>query len=234
MTYKPICTLSYLVSIFLVTCGSSFMIHPHTNDGRIMCHPAELQQRQISTNTPNPHQKRNSFLHQSIFLTDRISRTYMVTTTNDNQIISPFDHSADDNQEGSNGSSSSTTTTATTDDANEILDLTWENVEKVLDGMRHYLIQDGGNVVIADIDGPIVKLELQGACGTCPSSTQTMKMGYVLFILILARFFLAVVGNSWIQNNLYDGNNCHLTPCVLKSCVRFVCFLYTLVDWNVV
>jgi Fe-S cluster biogenesis protein NfuA len=208
------------------------MIHPHTNDGRIMSHPAELHRRQISTNTPIPHQKRNSFLHQSIFLTDRISRTYMVTTTNDNQIISPFDHSADDNQEGSNGSSSSTT--ATTDDANEILDLTWENVEKVLDGMRHYLIQDGGNVVIADIDGPIVKLELQGACGTCPSSTQTMKMGYVLFILILCSFFFAVVGKSWIQNNLCDGNNCHLTPCVLKSWVRFVCFLYTLVDWNVV
>jgi lysyl-tRNA synthetase class 2 len=43
--------------------------------------------------------------------------------------------------------------------------------------MRSYLIQDGGNVVIKDIDGPVVYLELQGACGTCPSSTMTMKMG---------------------------------------------------------
>lgn len=57
------------------------------------------------------------------------------------------------------------------------LDLTWDNVEAVLDEMRPYLIQDGGNVIISDIDGPVVKLELQGACGTCPSSTQTMKMG---------------------------------------------------------
>lgn len=57
------------------------------------------------------------------------------------------------------------------------LDLTWENVEAVLDEMRPYLIQDGGNVVISEIDGPVVRLELQGACGTCPSSTQTMKMG---------------------------------------------------------
>ncbi|CAJ1934326.1 unnamed protein product [Cylindrotheca closterium] len=57
------------------------------------------------------------------------------------------------------------------------LELTWENVEAVLDEMRPYLIQDGGNVVISEIDGPVVRLELQGACGTCPSSTQTMKMG---------------------------------------------------------
>jgi lysyl-tRNA synthetase class 2 len=57
------------------------------------------------------------------------------------------------------------------------LDLTWDNVERVLDEMRPYLIQDGGNVKIADIDGPVVRLQLEGACGTCPSSTQTMKMG---------------------------------------------------------
>ncbi len=32
-------------------------------------------------------------------------------------------------------------------------------------------------MAVAEIDGPIVKLELQGACGTCPSSAMTMKMG---------------------------------------------------------
>ena len=36
---------------------------------------------------------------------------------------------------------------------------------------------DGGNVEIAEIDGPIVKVRLQGACGSCPSSTMTLKMG---------------------------------------------------------
>jgi Fe-S cluster biogenesis protein NfuA len=36
---------------------------------------------------------------------------------------------------------------------------------------------DRGNVVVSEIDGPVVKLELQGACGSCPSSTMTMKMG---------------------------------------------------------
>jgi Fe-S cluster biogenesis protein NfuA len=58
-----------------------------------------------------------------------------------------------------------------------MLDLTWDNVEMILEEMRPYLIQDGGNVAISEIDGPVVKLELQGACGTCPSSTQTLKMG---------------------------------------------------------
>ena len=43
--------------------------------------------------------------------------------------------------------------------------------------MRPYLIADGGNVELVEIDGPIVKLRLQGACGTCPSSTMTLKMG---------------------------------------------------------
>jgi Fe-S cluster biogenesis protein NfuA len=32
-------------------------------------------------------------------------------------------------------------------------------------------------VKLSEIDGPIVKLELVGACGTCPSSSMTMKMG---------------------------------------------------------
>ena len=61
--------------------------------------------------------------------------------------------------------------------ADEILPLTCDNVEKILDEMRPYLMSDGGNVRIAEIDGPVVRLELEGACGTCPSSTITMKMG---------------------------------------------------------
>ena len=41
------------------------------------------------------------------------------------------------------------------------LDLTWENVDAVLDEMRPFLIQDGGNVKIAEIDGPVVRLQLE-------------------------------------------------------------------------
>jgi lysyl-tRNA synthetase class 2 len=87
-------------------------------------------------------------------------RSSLLSATEED-IISPFD---------------SDVNTSTSADS-EFLELTWENVEKVLDEMRPYLIQDGGNVSIADIDGPVVRLQLEGACGTCPSSTQTMKMG---------------------------------------------------------
>ena len=60
---------------------------------------------------------------------------------------------------------------------NETMALTNENVEKVLDELRPFLMADGGNVEIVEIDGPIVKVRLQGACGSCPSSTMTLKMG---------------------------------------------------------
>ncbi|HEY9674548.1 MAG TPA: NifU family protein [Waterburya sp.] len=55
--------------------------------------------------------------------------------------------------------------------------LTPENVEVVLDELRPYLMADGGNVELVELDGPVVKLRLQGACGSCPSSTMTLRMG---------------------------------------------------------
>ncbi|OVA10984.1 NIF system FeS cluster assembly [Macleaya cordata] len=57
------------------------------------------------------------------------------------------------------------------------LPLTAENVEMVLDEVRPYLMSDGGNVSLHEIDGNIVRLKLEGACGSCPSSVMTMKMG---------------------------------------------------------
>lgn len=57
------------------------------------------------------------------------------------------------------------------------LPLTAENIESVLDEIRPYLISDGGNVALHEIDGSVVRLKLQGACGSCPSSVMTMKMG---------------------------------------------------------
>lgn len=84
-------------------------------------------------------------------------------------IVSPFDNGSETETESSVESSSNS--------EEEILDLTWDNVDLVLEEMRPFLIQDGGNVAISDIDGPVVKLELQGNCGSCPSSTMTMRMG---------------------------------------------------------
>ncbi|MBD2420019.1 NifU family protein [Anabaena cylindrica FACHB-243] len=57
------------------------------------------------------------------------------------------------------------------------MELTTENVETVLDELRPYLMSDGGNVELVELDGPIVKLRLQGACGSCPSSAMTLRMG---------------------------------------------------------
>lgn len=65
---------------------------------------------------------------------------------------------------------------ATPDPALE-LPLTAENIESVLDEVRPYLIADGGNVALHEIDGNVVKLKLQGACGSCPSAVTTMKLG---------------------------------------------------------
>ncbi len=57
------------------------------------------------------------------------------------------------------------------------LELNSENVETVLDELRPYLMADGGNVELVELEGPVVRLRLQGACGSCPSSTMTLRMG---------------------------------------------------------
>ena len=64
-------------------------------------------------------------------------------------------------------------------DGEGLLELTKENVDGVLDEVRPYLISDGGNVSVKDVDADTgnVYLVLEGACGSCASSTVTMKMG---------------------------------------------------------
>jgi len=53
-----------------------------------------------------------------------------------------------------------------------------EKVEKVLEEIRPYLKAEGGGVELVDVTPEgIVKLKLTGACGTCPMSTYTLKMG---------------------------------------------------------
>lgn len=50
-------------------------------------------------------------------------------------------------------------------------------IQKVLDEeVRPVLMADGGNVELYDLEGDVVKVELQGACGSCPSSTATLKV----------------------------------------------------------
>ena len=52
-----------------------------------------------------------------------------------------------------------------------------EQVLEVLDKLRPFLLRDGGDIELVDIEEGIVKLRLMGACGSCPSSTITLKAG---------------------------------------------------------
>jgi len=53
-----------------------------------------------------------------------------------------------------------------------------EEVKKTLDLIRPALQADGGDVELVEVteDG-VVKVKLTGACGHCPMSTQTLKLG---------------------------------------------------------
>lgn len=81
-------------------------------------------------------------------------------------VVSPFANREKEGSSANNGLYSADT-----------FEFTIENVDMVLNDVRPYLIADGGNVEVVSVDNGIVSLRLQGACGTCPSSTVTMKMG---------------------------------------------------------
>jgi len=51
-------------------------------------------------------------------------------------------------------------------------------VEAALEKVRPSLQADGGNVELLEVtDAGIVKVKLTGACGGCPMSQMTLKMG---------------------------------------------------------
>ena len=45
-------------------------------------------------------------------------------------------------------------------------DTMYEQVEDVLNKLRPFLLRDGGDVELVDVEEGIVKLRLLGACGT--------------------------------------------------------------------
>ena len=53
-----------------------------------------------------------------------------------------------------------------------------EKVQEVLELIRPALQADGGDVELVDVtDDGLVSVRLTGACGSCPMSTMTLKMG---------------------------------------------------------
>lgn len=53
-----------------------------------------------------------------------------------------------------------------------------KKVNNVIDSVRPYLQDDGGDIELVELtDDMIVKVSLQGACGSCPYSLMTLKNG---------------------------------------------------------
>ena len=52
-----------------------------------------------------------------------------------------------------------------------------ENIESGLEEVRPALRADGGDVELVSVKDGVVSLKLKGACGSCPMSTMTLKMG---------------------------------------------------------
>ncbi|UOF89930.1 NifU family protein [Fodinisporobacter ferrooxydans] len=54
-----------------------------------------------------------------------------------------------------------------------------DRIETVLDKIRPGLEADGGNVEVVEFDQEtgVLYVQMQGACGGCPMSTMTLKMG---------------------------------------------------------
>ena len=51
-------------------------------------------------------------------------------------------------------------------------------VERALQKIRPALQQDGGDIELIDVkDDGVVQVKLTGACGGCPMSQMTLKMG---------------------------------------------------------
>jgi len=52
-----------------------------------------------------------------------------------------------------------------------------EKVEAALNKIRPALQADGGDVELVGVEDGVAKVRLTGACGSCPMSTMTLKMG---------------------------------------------------------
>ncbi|WCN38433.1 NifU family protein [Aneurinibacillus uraniidurans] len=54
----------------------------------------------------------------------------------------------------------------------------FDEVQEVLNKLRPFLQRDGGDCELVNVtDEGIVEVRLHGACGSCPSSTITLKSG---------------------------------------------------------
>lgn len=52
-----------------------------------------------------------------------------------------------------------------------------EKVEQALEEIRPFLLSDGGNISLVDIENNIVQVRLEGACTSCSINQMTLKNG---------------------------------------------------------
>ena len=50
-------------------------------------------------------------------------------------------------------------------------------IKAIIEEIRPYLQRDGGDCEFVSYENRIVSMRLHGACGTCPSSLMTLRMG---------------------------------------------------------
>lgn len=52
-----------------------------------------------------------------------------------------------------------------------------KNVEKALEEIRPFLINDGGDITLLSIENSVVKVQLEGACKGCSVNQMTLTYG---------------------------------------------------------
>jgi Fe-S cluster biogenesis protein NfuA len=55
--------------------------------------------------------------------------------------------------------------------------ITREHVEIVLSRLRPFLVADGGNIELIDVEGTSAAVRLSGACAGCPTAHITLHLG---------------------------------------------------------
>lgn len=55
--------------------------------------------------------------------------------------------------------------------------VTRERVEAVLSRVRPFLVADGGNIELIEVDGSSATVRLSGACEGCPTAHITLHLG---------------------------------------------------------
>lgn len=104
--------------------------------------------------------------------------TFQTPKNSEASVVSPF--SSEETVSTNTEKEVQKTAVAKVPKKSKVLHFNAENIDTVLDEIRPYLISDGGNVSVKKVEPGVpnkVFLQLEGACGSCPSSTVTMKMG---------------------------------------------------------